>query len=90
MALGKFLHEIDALPSDEFEEWGRFYADEPFDDFHRYHRPAALVATTQSQNRSDAIKNALDWLLPDAVLADVPDADQTTLAAFGLKLPGQR
>lgn len=29
-----------------FEKWKQFYLHFPFDDLHRYHRPAALVAAT--------------------------------------------
>ncbi|WP_457810496.1 phage tail assembly protein T [Variovorax atrisoli] len=28
----------------EFERWVAFYRSHPFDDHHRYHRPAALIA----------------------------------------------
>lgn len=32
----------------EFRRWRDFYLDNPFDDHHRYHRPAALVANQMS------------------------------------------
>jgi hypothetical protein len=32
------------MPPQEIDEWRAFYVRWPFDDLHRYHRPAALVA----------------------------------------------
>lgn len=88
--MGKFVHEIDAMPSNEFEAWREFYQLYPFDDFHRYHRPAALLFGRESKDANTSVNNALKWLQPDPVIADVVDSDLVTLAAFGLKLPGQR
>ncbi len=45
----------------EFLAWAEFYRNFPFDDKHRYHRPAALVAT--SMGGGDVQAN-LDWLQP--------------------------
>jgi hypothetical protein len=56
----------------------------PFDDYHRYHRPAALVA--QFVGGGD-IKQKLQWLAPEPVAYDFPDSDMRTLSAFGLKPP---
>lgn len=36
-----------------------FYSQQPFDDFHRYHRPAALIATSIAGGE---IQTRLDWL----------------------------
>lgn len=44
----------------EFDEWTEFYQAQPFDDFHRYHRPAALV----SASRGADLDAALNWLQP--------------------------
>jgi hypothetical protein len=44
--LGKTLGDIDAMPQPEFLAWIEFYRQFPFDDFHRYYRPAALVSVS--------------------------------------------
>ncbi|WP_033455988.1 phage tail assembly protein T [Bordetella bronchiseptica] len=31
----------------EFRSWQQFYDESPFDDLHRYHRPAAMLAQVQ-------------------------------------------
>lgn len=43
----------------EFHAWLAFYRMQPFDDDHRFHRPAALVA--HSMNRAE-VPELLDWL----------------------------
>lgn len=69
----------------EFLAWIEFYRLFPFDDLHRFHRPAALVS--QSFSGGD-IQSRLDWLQPDARNADLEDADLKTLRAFGFKTKG--
>jgi hypothetical protein len=64
----------------EFHRWVAFYEQSPFDDLHRYHRPAALVS--HSLGGGD-IQQRLDWLQPDPRNADMDDADLNTLRAFG-------
>lgn len=64
----------------EYHDWARFYALYPFDDFHRFYRPAALVA--QAMGGGD-IQPRLQWLQPDPASAGMNDADMTTLKAFG-------
>lgn len=45
LALGKTVGELQRdMTRKEFESWKEFYALRPFDDLHRYHRPAAVVA----------------------------------------------
>lgn len=75
------------MPALEFEAWRQFYRDHPFDDLHRYHRPAALIASHGTRNRQQSIDDALKWLCPDPVADGLADADLKTLAAFGLKPP---
>ena len=65
----------------EFESWVRFYELAPFDDLHRYHRPAALTA--RSLGGGDAGK-MIEWLI-DAV-PEFSDADANTLRAFGISI----
>lgn len=67
----------------EFFDWVEFYQSEPFDDFHRFHRPAALIATSMS---GGDIAPLLDWLQPP------PDdgytsADHDLFKAAGIKPP---
>jgi len=66
----------------EFLTWMEFYKLHPFDDFHRIHRPAALVAHSM---RGGEIDPLLEFLEPDRrpALAGLTEADMTTLRAFG-------
>lgn len=66
----------------EFLAWREFYCNFPFDDFHRFHRPAALVA--QSMGGGD-MQERLNWLQPDPRNAGMTEADMNTLRAFGYK-----
>jgi hypothetical protein len=60
--------------------WREFYTLHPFDDKHRFYRPAALIASRQpGQNMQDM----LDWLAPDPAMAGMSAADLNTLKAFG-------
>jgi hypothetical protein len=68
----------------EFEEWREYYRLYPFDDFHRFHRPAALVANSMS---GGSMKDKLEWLQPDPAYAGLPEADIRTYQALGLKPP---
>lgn len=69
----------------EFLAWHDFYKAQPFDDFHRFHRPAALVAQTIGGGDMQA---RLNWLQPDPAMAGMTDADAQTLAAFGFTRKG--
>lgn len=71
----------------EFVSWQLYYEEAPFDDHHRYHRPAVLVA--QSMGGGDA-KAKLDFLVPprNEGAEGLSDADLKTLEAFGMKPPG--
>jgi len=73
----------------ELESWRQFYLQFPFDDYHRFHRPAAFIATAQAEKgRSEAIAAGLEWLQPDThVTADYSDADLRTMKALGIKKP---
>lgn len=59
----------------------------PFDDLHRFHRPAALVATCLT---GDKIENMLEWLHPkynSAAESEFSEADMNTFKAFGVEPP---
>jgi hypothetical protein len=66
----------------EFEAWCDFYDEEPFDDLHRYFRPAALVA--KSMGGAD-IQALVDWLQPppEGFEGEFSVADLRTIASLG-------
>ena len=68
----------------EFEAWQDFYVQAPFDDLHRYHRPASLIAVSMSGGN---VADKIEWLQPSRVDEDYSDADMKTFAAFGMKPP---
>ena len=68
----------------EFLAWVEFYKLYPFDDFHRFYRPAALVAGSFG---GGDMQQRLEWLQPDPAAADLTLADMNTLKAFGFKPP---
>lgn len=81
MALGKTVSELQAtMPQPEFLAWIEFYKLYPFDDFHRFHRPAALVSVSLG---GGDIQQRLDWLQPDPATAELSDVDISLLKAFG-------
>lgn len=79
------------MPKREIEAWREFYQLYPFDDFHRFHRPAALIASSHpgTTAMTDLITRRLEWLAPKPLVPDFNDADQRTLAAFGMTPPPQ-
>lgn len=66
----------------EFQSWIEFYRAYPFDDLHRYHRPAALISTSMAGGE---IKDRIDWLQPELLPNDINQADIATMKAFGFK-----
>jgi hypothetical protein len=78
------------MPQPEFLEWMAFYRLWPFDDFHRFHRPAAMVANAAAGGGD--MTSRLEWLQPDVRAVDdsqMTDADRNTLSAFGIKTQGK-
>lgn len=72
------------MPFSEFEAWRVYHHLYPIDDFHRIHRPAAMVAAAFGGQLHARLK----WLQPDA--ADgMTDADMSTLEAFGYSRKGE-
>ncbi|MFC0677528.1 hypothetical protein ACFFGH_06645 [Lysobacter korlensis] len=67
LALGKTIGELQASMGEaEFDAWREFYRLYPFDDLHRFHRPAALMACSGVSGSLDqAIEQRLKWLQPD-------------------------
>lgn len=76
----------------EFQRWRAFYRAHPFDDRHRIHRPAALVAAALGGGKD--IQARMDWLEPPvadaAPVGGWSAADVNTFAAFGVKPPLRR
>jgi hypothetical protein len=72
------------MTMNEFETWMTFSQLYPFDDLHRYHRPAALVA---SRLAGGDLSACLDWLQPDR--SELTDADMATMRALGFTRKGE-
>lgn len=63
LALGKTVGELQATMSQrEWVSWQKFYRSHPFDDAHRYHRPAALIAGSFGGGGQKAMWERLEWL----------------------------
>lgn len=85
------------MTQQEFVSWIEFHRLFPFDDRHRYHRPAALISASSSHLEQDAfgagVNARLDWLSPqpasEGVEGTYTQADLNTFAAFGVKPPGR-
>ena len=69
----------------EYAAWVDYYELCPFDDMHRYHRPAALIAQSM---RGGEMRPLLEILVPgERPSSDYSDADLKTMEAFGIKPP---
>lgn len=68
----------------EFVWWREFYKLHPFDDHHRYHRPAALVSASMGGD----VESKLNWLSPPVWSGEYGEADMNTIKAFGFSRPG--
>lgn len=72
---------------DEFAAWVEYFRLQPFDDLHRYHRPAALVSSAWGGK----LEERLDWLThPLRPPAGYSQADLTTMKALGFKPPAHK
>lgn len=69
----------------EFLSWIEFYRLYPFDDMHRFHRPAALVSSSMSGTEVDKL---LEWLAPDPALEKFSEADRKTMRALRAAMKG--
>jgi hypothetical protein len=71
----------------EFRQWCEFYRLYPFDDLHRYHRPAALISATHpgTKDAQAVYDQRIEFLQPNPRNAGLTDADMATLRAFGFK-----
>ena len=66
----------------EFRAWVEFYKHFPFDDLHRLHRPAAVIAA--SMGGKDAYQKAIDHLAPDPIPEGMSAVDMSVYKAFGM------
>lgn len=66
----------------EFRRWVEFYRNHPFDDLHRFHRPAALVSVSIA---GGDVSERLEWLAPEPVPEGLDEADLRTMRALGVK-----
>lgn len=67
--------------------WVEFYKQNPFDDYHRFYRPAAFVANAFSGRD---INESLAWFEKRPIAAEAVGysaADARTMEAFGMKPP---
>jgi hypothetical protein len=67
----------------EFLDWVEFNKNFPFDDLHRFHRPAAVIAA--SMGGKDAYQKALDHLAPEPVPEGMSAVDFSVYKAFGMR-----
>lgn len=65
------------MSQSEFVAWVQFYKLHPFDDYHRFYRPAALMTAD--------VQAALEWLQPDPMPDEYSKEDVMTLRAFGIE-----
>jgi len=72
------------MSAGEFDRWVRFYRAHPFDDLHRFHRPAALVSVSLS---GGDVKERIEWLAPEPVPEGLTPVDMSAIRALGLKPP---
>lgn len=80
LALGKSIGEVQRFSKQEIEEWRQFFILYPFDDHHRYHRPAARISSSLGGD----YQKHLDFLSPPAFGDQYTDADVRTMRAFGI------
>lgn len=84
-----------AMTQAEFERWRDYYQRSPFDDHHRYRRPAALLAAVSARSEKP-MKYWLDFIVhePDPEferikqldgMDGIDDIGASLLAAFGFK-----
>ena len=70
----------------EYRAWVEFYRNYPFDDLHRYHRPAALISVSIA---GGDIAERIEWLSPEPIADGLLGSDAATMKAFGFN-PSQK
>jgi hypothetical protein len=66
----------------EFASWAEFYKLFPFDDRHRFHRPAAMVSVALG---GGMYEERLEFLSPEPVPEGLSKVDLSVIKALGLK-----
>jgi len=86
--MGRPISELkNSMSNPEFVSWIAFYKDFPFDDFHRYQRPSALVsAAVSGKVTNESVDKLLAWLQPEQIPEGMNLADYNTLKALGGKI----
>ncbi|PZQ09941.1 hypothetical protein [Pseudoxanthomonas winnipegensis] len=69
------------MTEEEFSDWLDFYALYPFDDFHRYYRPAAVVAGAMSGD-AKVFDHRLEFMQPDPSLREMNTVDRSLIDVF--------
>lgn len=81
--MGRTVEELRrSMTADEFASWVEFFTLYPFDDYHRHHRPAALVSASFGGGAT-AIEDRLEFLQPDPQLEGLSEVDRSILKAAG-------
>lgn len=75
-----------SISPEEFEAWVAYYTAHPFDDRHRYHRPAALSAAWAARSPGKVL-DLIEWLEPEPVPEGFSGADMNIFRAFGVRPP---
>lgn len=65
-----------------FQRWIEHFRHEPFDDLHRFYRPAALIAASFG---GGAVSELQEWLQPDVASAELSEVDIALLKALNVK-----
>lgn len=74
-------HMRASMTQREFASWAEFYRLFPFDDRHRFHRPAAMVAASMSGKYDDRI----EFLSPEPQPEGFSKVDVSIMQALGVR-----
>lgn len=83
LALGKTVSELaSSITEDELESWKAYYRHWPFDDLHRYHRPAAMIGASMSGGYNEKLE-MVAGTLPASAGGGLNEVDRSVMAALG-------
>lgn len=74
----------------EYLAWVEFWKVSPFDDYHRFHRPAALLAYRAGGDMAESLAWLQHSLQAEEAEAGFSAADLNTFKAFGVKPPPRK
>lgn len=72
------------MPQSELQSWVNFYRLYPFDDMHRFYRPAAIIAHASGIK----LESAIEWMQPDTDFSGFSESDKNTFKALGITPKG--